>query len=66
MITTSPILSKHSLIQLTGPCDPAHRVLRIEIVCREMDQPLTRPPCFSLKGVVLLSASSGVGLLGVG
>lgn len=40
--------------------------LRIELVFREMDQPLTRPPCFPLTGVVLLSASNGFGHLGVG
>ena len=51
--------SQQPVILLTG-------CLRIELFCREMDQPLTRPPCFSLAGVVLLSAMNGLGLLGVG
>ena len=66
MNTPSPTLSELSLTWLTATCDLAHSLLRIELFCREMDQPLTRPPCFSLTGVVLLSAMNGVGLLGVG
>ena len=65
MNTTSPTLSELSLTRLTASCDFAHSLLRIELVCREMDQPLTRPPCFPLAGFVLLSANYGVGLLGV-
>ena len=66
MNTTSLTLSQLSLTWLTANCDLAHSHLEFELICREMDQPLTRPPCFSLTGVVLLSAMNGVGLLGVG
>ena len=66
MNTTSPILSELSLTWLTASCDLAQSLLRIELFCQEKDQPFTRPPCFPLAGFVLLSASNGVGLLGVG
>ena len=66
MNTTSPDSLSAVMTWLTVTCDLAHRRLRIELFCREMDQPLTRPPCFSLAGFVLLSAMNGVGLRGVG
>ena len=61
MNTTSPDSLSAVMTWLTVTCDLAHSLLRIELFCREMDQPLTGPSCFSLMGVVLLSASDGGG-----
>ena len=66
MNTPSPQSVPDVMTCIKTSCDLAHSRLTIELFCREMDQPLTRPPCFPLAGFVLLSAMNGVGLLGVG